>query len=278
MTTSDKVNVNDRRFEASASAMPMWRVVLKSELTELWSGGRALNLLIMFSLLVSVTGYLLATNNELKLSPLRQLMFVMLQTNITFGLFIGLIIGAESISGERERATLEAILLTPISRRQIIMGKFLAAISPWPAAYIFSIPYMIALAQGDAILGQALFWGAIAGTLLATAFTGFGILISMYSSSNRTSLFVSLLFYFISLFATQLPGQTQAGSIGAFLQVANPIEASRQFLLRTLMNGKPFAEVGHFLIAPIVLVIIILTLLYVLANSGLRIEGASRTR
>ena len=65
-------NVNDGLVgpsEASGGKASVWQLVLKSELTELWLGGRVLNLLILFSILISITAYLLATNNELSLTP-----------------------------------------------------------------------------------------------------------------------------------------------------------------------------------------------------------------
>src|SRR3972149_12274181 len=110
---------NDRRDERSRSALPGWWLVFRRELVELWLGGRALTLLSLFSILLGITGFLIATNAELELIPPKEVASLMLQPSISFGLFIGLIIGADSLSGERERATLEALLLTPTSRRQI---------------------------------------------------------------------------------------------------------------------------------------------------------------
>ena len=270
---SDRQNVKGSEVEPSGSALPVWWLVFKQELIELWVGGRVLNFLILFSVLMSITAFLLATNNELSLLPLKQTVFVALTAAITFGLFNGLIIAAESISGERERATLEALLLTPISRRQIVVGKFLAALSPWPAALILSIPYIAVLSQGDEVLGQALLWGTLMGSVLAVAFIGFGMLVSIWSNSNRISLFVSLLVYVLSLLPAQLPTEFQATLAGAFIAATNPLEASRQFLQKTLMESRPIGEVWIFLVAPAVLTALILGLLFLYAAPRLRLEG-----
>ena len=40
---------------------------MKQELLELWAGGRVLNFLVLFTLLMSLTAFLLATNTELHL-------------------------------------------------------------------------------------------------------------------------------------------------------------------------------------------------------------------
>lgn len=237
---------------AGGTIRPAWWVVMRRELTELWVGGRALNLLVLFSVLMSATAFLLATNGELSLTPPRLMMVVTLQAAMSFGLFIGLIVGAESIAGERERATLEAMLLTPADRRQIILGKYLAAVSPWPIALLLAVPYVTVLAQGDVALDIALIWGAVLGSLLTFTFTGIGLLASVLSGSTRTSLFVGLLVYLLTLLPAQLPGEFQATAVGAFIRAVDPLESVRQFLNAYLVDGYALDDARVLLIAPVV--------------------------
>lgn len=265
---SNQTTANAGRGEKRGA--PVWWLVFRRELSELWIGGRALNLLILFSVLMSITAYLLANNSELSLFSTRNTLFLALQAAITFGLFIGLVIAAESISGERERATLEGLLLTPTSRRQLVAGKFLAALSPWFAALIVAIPYLAILSRGDAALWQALFWGALVGTLVAVTFTGIGMLASIWSNSNRTSLFVSMLVFLLSLLPSQLPGEAMASILGALIQVANPLESARQFMQKTVSEGLPLDQVWSHLAAPAILAAIVLTVLFVVAAPRLR--------
>ena len=203
----------------------VWWLVLRGEIEELWIAGKALNLLILFACLMSLTAFLLATNSELSLTPPRLMIVTTLQAAITFGLFIGLVLASESVSGERERATLKKpLLLAPAGRRQIVAGKYLAALSPWPIAFLICIPYVVVLSQGDIALWPAVVWGALVGSIVIVAFTGIGILVSMLSNSSRTSLFVSLIVYLIALMPSQLPGEFQATPLGAFMRVINPLE------------------------------------------------------
>lgn len=255
------------------SAPRVWWLVFKQEFIELWVGGRVLNLLILFSVLMSLTAFLLATNNEVRLLPVSQTVQVALMAAVTFGLFNGLIISAESVSGERERATLEALLLTPASRSQIILGKFLAALSPWPVTLILSIPYIAVLSQGDPVLGQALFWGTIMGTILAITFTGFGMLLSMWSQSSRVSLAVSLLVYVLALIPAQLPAEFQATPAGILIAAINPLEAARQFVQKTLLESLPLSELWIYLVAPTIFVALLLGVLFLYAAPRLSLEG-----
>jgi len=251
----------------------VWWLVLKQELLEMWAGGRVLNFLAIFSLLMSVTAFVLATNNDLNLLPIKATIVVALTSAITFGLFIGLVIAAESISGERERATLEPLLLTPSSHREIILGKFLAAMSPWPAALVVSAPYIVVLSRGDPILGTGLVLGAVTGTMLALSFVGFGLLMSIWSDSSRVSLFVGLLVYAATLIPSQLPAEFLASPAGVLISALDPVESSAVLLTRTLTDGRPLGDEWLFLVAPAVVTALILVVLFWYAAPRLRLTA-----
>ena len=157
---SDNRNVPPTRQVPSGSVRPTWSIVFWRELRDLWVGGKALTLILMYSVLLGIYSYMLAANAEVNLLPLREMILEMVKASIAVGAFICLIIAADSFSGERERGTLETMLLTPASRRQIAIGKFLAAVSPWPVALAIAIPYWAVLSKGDPVFGQALLWGA----------------------------------------------------------------------------------------------------------------------
>jgi ABC-2 type transport system permease protein len=257
------------------SDRPVWWLVFRQELDDLWIGGKALNLLILFAVLMSVTAFLLATNSELSLTPPRLMIVTTIQSAITFGVFIGLVIACECLSGERERATLEPLLLAPAGRRQIVLGKYLAALSPWPVAYAFCIPYVITLAQGDLALWPGLAWGAVLGSLVTVAFTGIGVLVSIYSSSSRTSLFVGLLVYVAALLPAQLPGEFQESPAGSVVQALDPLEAVRVFLIRGFVDVRPVEELWPLLYAPIVVTVLVIGAIFVYAAPRLGLAPAA---
>jgi ABC-2 type transport system permease protein len=264
---------NEQHSNDTQGGAPTWWLVFTAELQGLWMGGKAPVLLLIFSLLLGIMTWVLASNSELSLIPPQEMVYETLKAAIAVGLFISLIIGADSISGERERATLEGLLLTPTSRRQLVVGKFLAGISPWPVAMLIAIPYMKVLSQGDEIFQHALPWGALLGTLLAPAFTAMGMLASFWSNSNRTSVFVSLGLYILFLLPSQLPGRAQTGFAGSMLQQVNPIAASNHFLSKILVNNRTLAEWWPFLIAPVVFAILVFVLLFAFAGPRLRLDA-----
>lgn len=267
-------NLNDGSvYSAASGGAPTWWLVFVRELNELWMGGKAPVLLLIFSVLLGIMTYVMASNSELSLIPPQEMVYETLKAAIAVALFISMIIGADSISGERERSTLEGLLLTPTSRRQIVVGKFLAGISPWPVAFAIAIPYMKVLSQGNEVFDFALPWGALTGTMLAPAFTAIGMLASFWSNSNKTSLFTSLGIYVLFLLPSQLPGRAQTGLMGALLQQVNPIASTNHFLSKILVNNRTFEEWWPWLVAPAVLAILVYGFLFLYASPGLRLEG-----
>jgi ABC-2 type transport system permease protein len=241
-------------------------------------GGKAPVLLLIFSVLLGIMTYVMASNSELSLIPPQEMVYETLKAAIAVGLFISMIIGADSISGERERSTLEGLLLTPTSRRQIVVGKFLAGISPWPVAMAITVPYMKVLSQGNEVFGQALPWGALTGTLLAPAFTAMGMLASFWSNSNKTSLFTSLGLYVLFLLPSQLPGRAQTGQMGSLLQQVNPIASTNHFLSKILVNNRTFGEWWPWLIAPAAMAVLLYGLLFWYAGPSLRLDGGKASK
>jgi hypothetical protein len=151
----------------------------------------------------------------------------------------------------------------------------MAAVSPWPAAFLLSIPYVVVLGQGDEVLGPGLLWTFALGTLLAMAFAAFGVLVSMWSRSNRTSLFVCLLVYLLFLLPTQLPGEAQKGPLGYTIQQLNPLQATSEFLEKFIVNNQPPSARFTYLVASILWMLITVGLLFVYAAPRLQLEGGA---
>lgn len=257
-----------------------WWVVCRRDLQEHWVGGRALMLLLVYTVVIGVLTYLMVSASQFDLTPPKEMVWSTLQTCMYVGVFMGLLIGADTLSGARDRAALETLLLTPASRTQIVLGKFLASMSPWPAAMAVTTPCLLVVSQGDPILYTALKWVGIVGTLLVVGFTGVGMLVSFWSNSNRTSLFTSLTIYLLFLLPALLPGQAQKGLVGKFFQRSNPLAGADEFLEKVIVNNRSLHDYGSWLRGPFVFPIIVIILLFLYAGPRLRLQagGASLFR
>jgi ABC-2 type transport system permease protein len=234
-----------------------WAIVAGQELRDLWLGGRALYLSLAFSVLLSVVAYLVATNQALNFLEQRESVNVVLQVAIAVGSLLVLLAAADSISGERERATLESVLLTPVSRRGLTIGKQIGATSLWLAAFVITVPYVWFLGRGIGLVDEALLTGFVVGTLLAVFLGSLGIIVSVFAGSNRVSLSVSL-FLLLALFApTQLPSSAQKGWAGELLLRVNPVTAGEHYVGRVVVNAHGWRDDVSWLISPFVAAVVL---------------------
>src|SRR4249919_1758661 len=252
-----------------------WAVVLEQELRDLWLGGRGLLLGLAFSCLLSLIAYLVATNTALNFLEQRESVNLTLQVAIAVGALLALLAAADAVSGERERGTLESLLLTPVSRMEITTGKLLATLSLWFAAFAITVPYVWFLGRGIGLVGHALAVGLVVGTLLAIFLVSLGIIVSVFSGSNRVSLSLSL-FLLLALFApTQLPSSAQKGWAGDLMLRANPLTAGEHYVGKVVVDGHPWSQDVSWLVSPVAAALICAAAALVAGARFIRLNGGA---
>jgi ABC-2 type transport system permease protein len=243
-----------------------WMVVAGRELRDLWLAGRGLPLLLAYALLLSVTSYLVAANQALNFLEQRETVSLTLQVAVAVGAIVVLLGAADSVSGERERGTLESLLLSPAPRRALIIGKAVAALSLWAAAWVVSVPYIWYLGRGVGVVGVAVASSLAVGSLLALFLAGYGLIISTIVRSNRLSLSVSL-FALLALYApTQMPTAVQNSWIGELLLRVDPFTAGLRYLGRLILNGHSPGQDAGWLIGPVVAAVVAVALALTVAD------------
>ena len=232
------------------------RVVAAQEARDLWLSGRAPVLLFAFSLLVSAITYFTAIDQTLNFLEHKEAVDFTLQIAVGVGVLVTLVVSADGISGERERGTLECLLLTPVPRRSIVLGKLVAALSVWFGAFVVTVPYIWVLGNGVALVTGALVLALAVGTVLAAGLAAAGLLISSVSGSNKASLAISL-FLLLALFApTQLPGGLPRGWFFDVLTRANPVASGLHYVGLVLVGGHAWPRDLGYLASPVVLLVL----------------------
>jgi ABC-2 type transport system permease protein len=249
--------------------------VVAQELRDLWLGGRALALSFLFSLLLSVIAYLTASSGAIDFLEQRDAVNLTLQAAVVVGALLALLVAADAVSGERERGTLEALLVTPVRRVGLVAGKLLAALSLWAAAFVLCVPYVWFLGRDVGIAGSALLSGLLVGTLLAAALASAGLLVSIFTSSNRVSLSIALVGLLALLAPTQLPAAATRGFGGDLVLRVNPLTAGSEYLYRVVVKGHGLADDLQWLLSP-TLWAVALGVLALLASRRLRLHGGLR--
>jgi ABC-2 type transport system permease protein len=248
-STAASVAAGARREAAPRAG---WMLVAGQELRDLWLAGRGLPLAFAFSVLVAVITWLGTTNEAVNFLEQREAVNLTLQVAVAVGALLALLAAADALSGERERGTLESLLLTPVSRRSLVLGKLAAAISLWFAAYLISIPFIWFLGRKVGAVDEALLAGLGVGTLVALALTAFGIVVSAFSASNRFSLSLSL-FVLLALFApTLLPSGAKQGWAGELLQRINPMTAAEHYMRNVVIDQYDWTKELSWLASPLI--------------------------
>jgi len=247
-----------------------WLVVAGQELRDIWLSLRGPAIVVAYSLLLSLLTYLAASNEELNIIDQRDTVNLVTQIAVALAVVVSLLFSADCISGERERETLESLLLAPVPRREIALGKLLAAVSVWPVMLVVAIPYIWALRAGTGLFADAALSGMVVGTLLVAAFASLGLIVSIFSASNRLSLAVTFFIFVLLLAPTQLP---LSGWFGDLITQVSPMTAGSEFLHRIIVKEHAWGDDLHLLIAPAIVALVVSGVAFIVAGR-LRLQGS----
>jgi len=233
-----------------------WLVVAGQECRDLWLSGRGPLLLFVFSALLSTMTYVTSINKVLNFLEQREAVNLVLQVAVAVGALLSMVVAADGISGERERGTLESLLLTPVSGRAIVAGKAAAAVSLWLAAYLVSVPYLLVLSRGVGIAGPAAMAGVVVGTVVAGALTAIALLISSLSNSNKVSLAASIFLLLVLFAPAQLPSGRPQGWFFGVLRQLDPISSGLAYLSAVLVTGHRWTQDVSYLVSPVAITVL----------------------
>ena len=263
---TDQAVVARPAIDARAGRGSAWVVVAEQELRDLWLSGKGLAMMLAYTVLMSINTYLIASNQELNFLEQREAVSLTLNLAVAVGGLLVVLTAADAVSGERERGTLETLLLTAAPRRAIMAGKAVAALSLWVGAFVLSIPYIWWIGRDVGTFGEAAVGGFVVGTLLALTLTGIGLLITTFSQSNGLSLAISF-FVLLALYApNQMPAEANRGWAGELLQRLDPFSAGLLYLERLIINAHSLSQDLSLLVFPAVWAVVFPTVALVMAN------------
>jgi ABC-2 type transport system permease protein len=246
------VNKNASEEAPARRTTHAWLVVAEQELRDLWFAGRGVPLMLAFTVLLGVTTYLVASNQALNFLEQREAVNLTLQIAVAVGSLLVLLGAGDAVSDERERGTLETLLLTPAPRRALVVGKAVAAVSLWVGAFGATIAYVWFVGRGVGVAGVSLASGFLVGSLLALFLAGLGLIVSSLAGSNRLSLSVSL-FTLLALYApTQMPTAAQHGWAGDLLLRIDPLTAGLHYVGKLIVDGHSAGQDVSWLASPLV--------------------------
>jgi Cu-processing system permease protein len=150
---------------------------------------------------------------------------------------IALILGFDAIVGERERGSLDLLLSLPITRFELLLGKYLGLSGALAASMLagFGIVAVVLTVQLDT--GILLHFSGFVGTsvLLGMAFLSLAVTLSVFAAdrTRASGLAIALWFFFVLIFdllvlgALVVTGGQYGGELFPYLLLLNPADVFR---------------------------------------------------
>jgi ABC-2 type transport system permease protein len=234
------------------------REILASQRGQLW--------LVTLAGVLSVVSLLFVANTELSLLDNAQVVYDMMGLILALGSLLAMVSGVDAIGGERERGSLVPLLLSPLSRNGIIVGKLGAPLAAWAAMLVLSLPYLWAVGSSGQNLVPAAVSLVVLGTPVVLAFGFLGLTLGAWLAAQRTALAVSLMLLVVSASPLLLGPSLRQSAIGGMFDAINPISGALKAFDAVVIDSQSLWQQGHHALP----VIGFLILSLVLASTTMR--------
>lgn len=221
-------------------------LIARKEGGDLLLSVRGLAWLLTMTIVLSVFCLLLVGSTELSLLDNAQVVYDMSGIVTALGALLAVVVGTDTVAGERERGTLIPLLLTPVSRNCILLGKLGGQAVAWIVMYAMALPYFWAVGS----TGQNLVAGSVSVALLGTPVVlGFGFLAMALGArldSVRSSLLTGLIVLLLSASPLLLGPSLRQSAIGRAFDTVNPFSGALNAFDAVIIDSQPImAQVPH---------------------------------
>jgi ABC-2 type transport system permease protein len=196
---------------------PIW-IVAKRELDSFFDSLIAYVLLTLF---LGFCGFFTWLYNDFNIFMIGQ---ATLSSFFSFSAYWSLLIFIPAltmrmIAEERKTGTIELLLTKSVTDRQVLLGKFLAALLLMCMALAFTLPYVITVANiGNLDIGQVV-CGYLGLILMSAAYISIGLYLSSVTSNQIVAFLTTLITCFFFHLVFELLGRSFTGFIGEALSI-----------------------------------------------------------
>lgn len=201
-------------------------LLARKEAGELLLSTRGMIWLLTLSAVLSGFALLLVGSTELSLLDNAQVVYDMAGIVTALGALLAVVAGTDAIAGERERGSLLPLLLTPVSRPSILLGKLGSQLIAWTLMYAVALPYVWAVGSTGQNLVETIVVLALLGTPVVLAFGFFAMGLGARLITVRGSLLVALIALMLSACPLVLGPSLRQSAIGRAFDAVNPFSAA----------------------------------------------------
>jgi ABC-2 type transport system permease protein len=215
--------------------------LIKRECREDFLAARGPVFLVTATLVLSVFAVLLVSNTELSLLDNAQALYMMAGIIMALAALVAVIRGSDGFAGERERETLEPLLLAPINGHRLAAAKLGGLLFFWLMLLILAIPYLWAVGSTEQNLLPGIHYLFITGTLLVFICGGATLALSAKMKSFKGVLSLGLTIFLLLSSPVILGPSLRQSAAGRMLDLINPLAAALNTLDSVIIDSQGWA-------------------------------------
>lgn len=196
--------------------------LIKKETLEDFLAARGAFSLLVASVVLSAFSLLLVSNTELSLLDNAQAVYLMAGIILALASLVAIIRGSDGFAGERDRETLETLMLTPMTGQGLAVAKLVGIFFSWLILLVLSVPYLWAVGSAGQNLWPAIEYLSITGTLLALSFGSLALALSAKMKTFRSVLSIGLTLLLFSGSPVLLGPSLRQSAVGQMIDLVNP--------------------------------------------------------
>ena len=231
---------------------------------------RGMGLYLTAALVLSAFGLLLVGNTELSLLDNAQAVYMMAGIILALAVLIAVVRGSDGFAGERDRETLEALLISPVSGEDLALGKLTALMVSWLLLFILAIPYLWAVGSSGQNLTATLLYLFLAGTILMTIFGSLVLSLSARVRSFKGAMSAGLILFLFAAAPVALGPSLRQSFVGRVLDWLNPFAIAMNMLDAVIIDSQTGS--GQQFLPLVVLTGYVAVAVWILWTSSRRIE------
>jgi ABC-type Na+ efflux pump permease subunit len=212
--------------------------LIGKEIQEDFRSARGAFFLVVAALVLSVFAVLLVSNTELSLLDNAQAVYMMAGIVIALAALVAVLRGSDGFAGERDRQTLEPLLLAPINGSGLAAAKLCGILVSWLTLFILAIPYLWAVGSTGQNLFAAILYLFLAGTLIVLVFGGAALALSARMKTFKGVLSLGLTVLLLLGSPVLLGPSLRQSAVGRVLDLVNPFAAALNTLDSVIIDSQ----------------------------------------
>jgi ABC-type Na+ efflux pump permease subunit len=199
---------------------------------------RGMALILVDSVVLSAFAVLLVSNRELSLLDNAQAVYMMSGVVAALAALLAVMRGSDGFAGERERQTLETLLIAPVRAAEVLAAKMTSILLLWLIIFSLAAPYLWVVGGTGRITAVAMGYLFLVGTLLVVFFGAMMLALSARAKSLKGVLSGGLSIFLLLGSPIVLGPSLRQTAIGRFMDLANPFANALNVLDSAVIDNQ----------------------------------------